>query len=78
MHYVDRDTDLVFETRFFENAGAFSYIFCNLQGIRSKNRGDNIVNLVHTEGSWPVPIGMRQKSSKRSKMPALRGFRYGV
>jgi hypothetical protein len=76
IHYVD--TDLVFETGFFEDAGAFSYIFCNLQGIRSKKYGDDIVKLAHTEGSWPVPIGMRQKSSKLSKMPALRGSRYSV
>jgi len=57
-------TYLIFETGFVEDAGAFGYVFRNLQRIRSKKDGDDNAELAHTEGSWPVPIGMRQKSSK--------------
>lgn len=63
-----QNTDLILETGFVEDASAFSYVFCNLRAIRSERECDDNAKLAHTDGSWPVPIGMRQKSGNVSKM----------
>jgi hypothetical protein len=73
-----QNTDLILETGFVEDASAFSYVFCNLRAIRSERECDDNAKLAHTDGSWPVPIGMRQKSGKCLRWSALRGFYYGV
>jgi hypothetical protein len=60
---MEESTNLVFETRFIENAGAFGYVFGNLK-VGLIEKGTNAVQActVRTDGSWPVPMGMRQKS----------------
>ena len=57
-----RTTNLILETGFVEDAAAFGYVFGNLQAIQSKKDSADKEKFGRTEGSWPVPIGMRQKS----------------
>jgi hypothetical protein len=52
---------LIFETGFIENACAFGYILGDLEEIEERGQWED-GKRAHTEGSWPVPIGMRQKS----------------
>lgn len=56
---------MIFETRFVENMGAFSYIFGDLKVIWSKEE-EARNKLARTDGPGPVPMGTRQKSWQSS------------
>ena len=51
-----QNTDLILKTGFIEDAGAFSYVFCNLRAIRSERECDDKQNLHIQKGHGLCPL----------------------